>query len=342
MNKIIITKAGLLTTIQDRGRWGYQQYGISVAGAMDQFAMNVANLIVGNNKDAAVLECTYSGPEIEFCCDESICLTGADMDPKINGNPVQMWTSLLLRAGDKLTLKGAKNGLRSYIAFSRQLDVSLIMGSKSTYIRGKLGGLHGDKLSAGDEIGLGEKDPNYVGSYLSKEHIPNYKSHANLRVVMGPQDDCFTEEALWTFLNSTYCISTDADRMGYRLDGPTIQHIEGADIISDGIVMGSIQVPGNGLPIIMMSDRQTTGGYTKIATVITSDLSTLAQMGPGSTVEFSRVSVEESHSIYKGYMNKLTEIEAAIKSRRFELVKTRSFVLTFQEKIYNVEVNEIL
>lgn len=143
MNKIIINKAGLLTTIQDKGRWGYQEYGMSVAGAMDHFAMNVANLLLGNDSNEALLECTYSGPEIGFYCDETISITGADMCPKINGKTAPMWTCLYLKAGDKLQLTSAKSGIRSYIAFSRGLDVPLIMGSKSTFIRGKLGGLQG-------------------------------------------------------------------------------------------------------------------------------------------------------------------------------------------------------
>lgn len=342
MNKIIIDKAGLLTTIQDKGRWGFQQYGISVAGAMDHFAMTLANLLLGNDSNKALLECTYSGPEISFYCDEIISITGADMSPKINGKAVAMWTSLLVKAGDKLQLSGASSGLRSYIAFSRELLVPALMGSKSTFMRARLGGLGGNKLSKGDEIRLGEKEASSQGTYLPPKYIPSYNKDACLRVVMGPQDDYFTKEAISTFLTSSYQISPEADRMGYRLEGPRINHKDQVDIISDGIVFGSIQVPGSGAPIIMMSDRQTTGGYPKIATLITPDLSVLAQMGPGMRVNFKKVSLDEAHNLYKEHINKLAEIKEALDKRHFHLGKTKNYILSLKGKSYKVQVDEIL
>lgn len=342
MNKITINKAGLFTTIQDQGRWGYQQFGMTVAGAMDHFAMRVANLLVGNKQNEAVLECTFLGPEIEFNCDEIISITGANMNPKINGEPVLMWTSIMVKEGDILTFSGVVSGLRTYIAFSKGLDVPEIMGSKSTFIRGKLGGLDGRKLIDKDEIKLGEGYLKTTGSYLSKDLIPVYeKESVIIRVVMGPQDDYFTDEAIETFLNSIYKVTSEADRMGYRLEGPKINHKSGADIISDGIVFGSVQVPGHGSPIIMMGDRQTTGGYTKIATVITPDLSVLAQMGPGWSMRFKKVTVEESHEIYREYENRFKEIEEFIDTNKFKFYSTRNLNLTISGTSYNVKVNEI-
>lgn len=341
MNNITINKAGLFTTIQDLGRWGYQQFGMTVAGAMDQFAMRVANMLVGNDENEAVLECTFLGPEIKFDCEEIISITGANMNPKINGEPALMWTSIKVNPGDILTFTGVISGLRAYIAFSRGLDVPEIMGSKSTFIRGKLGGLEGRKLQDNDEINLRERPLKETGSYLSKDLIPVYEKDSVVRVIMGPQDDYFTDEAIETFLNSTYKVTSEADRMGYRLDGPKIEHKTGPDIISDGIVFGSIQVPGHGSPIIMMGDRQTTGGYTKIATVITPDLSLLAQMGPGWNVKFKKISVEESHALYKEYENRFKEIKTFIDNNKFKFYRTKNLNLNISGVAFHVKINEI-
>ncbi|MDY0235330.1 MAG: biotin-dependent carboxyltransferase family protein [Gudongella sp.] len=341
MNSIKILKGGLFTTIQDKGRWNYQRFGMSVAGAMDHFAMRIANMLVDNDEYSAVLETTFLGPEIEFCCDEIIAITGANMSPKINGEAIQMWTSILVEEGDKLSFSGAINGVRTYISFSRGLDVPEIMGSKSTFVRGNLGGLEGRKLTNGDEIPLGKRELSSKGSYLRDKDTPIYTKDNNIRVVLGPQDDHFTDEALETFLNSSFVITSEADRMGYRLDGPKIAHKTGADIISDGIVFGSIQVPGHGSPILMMADRATTGGYTKIATVITPDLSTLAQMGPGSSITFEKTSVYDSHKIYKEYQNKFEDIKKSIKENKFEFDKNLLFNLNMFGKGFSVTVREI-
>lgn len=341
MNRIKILKSGLFTTIQDKGRWNYQRFGMSVAGAMDHFAMRIANMLVDNDEYCAVLETTFLGPEIEFCCDEIIAIAGANMNPKINGQVVQMWTSILVKEGDKLTFAGALSGVRSYIAFSRGLDVPEIMGSKSTFVRGNLGGFEGRKLANGDIIPLGKRKLAQKGSYLSINKRPIYEKDNKIRVVLGPQDDHFTDEALDIFLNSSFTITSEADRMGYRLDGPKIFHKSSADIISDGIVFGSIQVPGHGSPILMMADRATTGGYTKIATVITPDLSSLAQMGPGSVITFEKISVTDSHKVYKEYENKFEDIKKSIKANKFEFDKNLMFNLNMFNKGFTVTVKEI-
>jgi biotin-dependent carboxylase-like uncharacterized protein len=341
MNRIRIIKPGLLTTVQDRGRWGYQQFGVTVAGSMDNYAFRVANLLVGNDESDAVLETTFMGPEIEFDCDEIISITGADMKPKLNGELIEMWTSIPVAKGDKLSFSSAANGLRGYIAFSQGINVPEVMGSKSTYLRGKVGGFEGRKLANEDELPLGEKDLSSTGSYVPKQYIPSYEKEYTLRVVLGPQDDYFTDEGIETFLNSSYKITSEADRMGYRLDGPKVTHKTGADIISDGIVLGSIQIPGGGLPIILMSDRGTTGGYTKIATVVTPDLNMLAQMGPGSSVNFKKVSVHEAHEIYKEYENSITELKKFIDNNKFEFNKNMMFSLNMFGKNFNITVREI-
>lgn len=342
MRSIEIIKPGLLTTIQDLGRWGYQRYGMSVAGAMDHFALRVGNLLVGNDENEAGLEVTMMGPEIKFNCDEVIAVTGADMQPMINGKLVPLWTSLHVKMDDVLSFKGIKSGLRSYISFSRGIDVPEIMNSKSTFTRGSVGGFEGRKLEAGDFIDLGNKVLPDSGSYLPLKLIPEYLDETEVRVVLGPQDDYFTEDAIKTFTDSVYKITSEADRMGYRLEGPKIVHADSADIISDGIVFGSVQVPGHGSPIIMMADRQTTGGYTKIATVITPDLSILAQMTPGNSISFKTVSIDEAQDAYEGYEAKIADIKGFIEDNRYEFRAIVDMRFNAGSSEFSVNIREII
>lgn len=341
MGNIKIIKPGLFTTIQDRGRWGYERHGIPVAGAMDDFSLRVANILVGNHQYQGALECTLLGPEIRFNCNEVISITGANMSPRIGGEPVPMWTSILVKDGSTLSLSNGSDGIRTYIGFSRGLDVPEIMGSKSTFTRGQLGGYKGRKLFSGDEIGLGHRDLSQWGSYLPSNFIPIYKEEENIRIILGPQDDYFTQDAIETFFNSRYTITSESDRMGYRLDGPQIVHKNGADIISDGIVFGSIQVPGHGSPIIMMADRATTGGYTKIATVINPDLPKLAQMVPGNSIYFNSISLGKAHEIYRDYERNFTEIKAILDNNKFQFNKIRKLNLKIKELTYTVDIREI-
>lgn len=341
MNKIKIIKGGFLTTIQDRGRWGFQKFGMPVAGAMDIFSMRLANLLVGSYEYSAVLESTLLGPEIEFLCNEIISITGADMNPKINGRPVLMWTSILVAKGDVLSFSGASSGLRTYIAFSRGLDVPDVNNSKSTYVKSGIGGYKGRKLLDGDIVSLENENIELIGRYIKSEYIPSMKKQAKIRVVMGPQDDYFPKESIKTFLNSTYKITMESDRMGYRLEGPEIKHKNSPDIISDGIVFGSIQVPGQGQPIILMADRQTAGGYTKIATVIFSDLPTLAQMGPGSSINFEKVEIKEAHKIYRNYEENIEKIKESISNNIFDFKDIKKLNIKINNKSFNVEVREI-
>lgn len=339
---IEIIKPGLFTTVQDLGRWGFQRFGMSVAGAMDHFALRVANLLVDANEDEAVLEITMMGPEIKFNCDEVIAVTGADMQPLLNGKPVPMWTSVHVKMDDILSFKGLKAGLRSYIGFSRGIDVPIIMNSKSTFTRGKIGGFEGRKLEAGDTIELGNRLLPDSGSYLPQKYSMEYKTENTIRVVLGPQNDYFTDEAIKVFSTSEYTITSEADRMGYRLEGPKIEHNESADIISDGIVFGSVQVPGHGSPILMMADRQTTGGYTKIATVITPDLSVLGQMVPGNKLKFEIIDIDEAQKIYIDSENKLKEIAEFIKDNRYELRAVQDMKFRMGENEFTVNVREII
>lgn len=333
MGVIKIIKPGLYTTIQDKGRTGFQRYGIPVAGAMDDFAFRIANILVGNDENEAVIEATFLGPCIQLDFDGFIAITGAYMDPKINETSVKMWRNLKVDKGDILEFSGATQGLRTYIAFGGSLGINEILNSKSTYVRGALGGFNGRKLLAEDEISIDvSKSKVEPGKYISPGFIPEYTKEVNVRVILGPQDDHFSPEVIETFLSSPYKITAEADRMGYRLEGPTLSHVKGPDIISDGIAMGSVQVPGHGFPIVMMADRQTTGGYTKMATVVTFDLPYLAQMGPGDVMHFQQVTIEEGQNLYAQYEQNIDNIKIRVKN---------SNIIQEDTKVYSVRMREL-
>ncbi|MBO4265764.1 MAG: biotin-dependent carboxyltransferase family protein [Lachnospiraceae bacterium] len=297
---IVFNKGGLFTTVQDYGRMGYQNLGFHVCGVMDRHAYWVANLLVDNTDREAVIEFTICGPTLYFTSDTVICITGGDYDPKINGEKIPMYQAVEVHKGDELEMGFCKTGTWGYIAFAGGLDVPVVMGSRSTDIKCKLGGYEGRPIRDGDEIDFLSNVKSLPLMKERKLETPEYGAEVvELRVTMGPQDDHFTQEGLGTFLDSEYTVTSQCDRMGYRLEGPVIEHNElGADIISDGIAKGAIQVPNSGQPIIMMSDRQTLGGYTKIANVISVDIPKLAQCKYPQKIRFSQVSVEEAQRIY--------------------------------------------
>lgn len=309
MSKIKVISPGLCTTIQDNGRIGFQQFGIPVSGVMDKYSFLVANYLVGNEGHEAVLEIPYLGPTLEFDFDVTISITGADLSPKLNNNDIEMWKSINIKKGDILSFKSIKSGSRSYIAFSAEIDVPEINNSKSTLLKSKLGGFEGRQLKKGDIINFKNVRVLNKENILDKKYIPTFNNENTIRVLLGPQDDYFTENGIKTFLESEYTITKNSDRMGMRLDGNTIEHKDKADIISDATVFGSIQVPGDGKPIILLADRQTTGGYTKIATVIHIDLPKLAQMSPGNKINFEKISLEEAQLEYKKFYDTLNAIK---------------------------------
>jgi len=293
MQLLELLQPGAMTTVQDLGRFGYQQYGVPSSGAMDSYAYRIGNLLVGNDEGAPSLEITLFGCRLRFLQDAAIAITGADLAPTLNGAPAPMWQTVSVNLGDTLAFPRLKSGCRAYLAVAGGIDVPRVMDSASTYIRAGIGGFHGRALRAGDILACNPQ-PSPRKVTLPLQYLPSYVNQLELRVTIGPQDDYFTSEGIHTFLNSTYTVSAQADRMGYRLEGPKIQHKGKADIISDGIPLGAVQVPGDGLPIILFADRQTTGGYTKIATVISADISSLAQARPGDTVTFRRVTNDEA------------------------------------------------
>lgn len=296
---IRILNGGFLTTVQDMGRYGSQETGMAVSGVMDTRAAALADILVGNDENEAVLEVTMMGPIMEFTEDELIAVTGGDLGAKVDGNPLPRYEAVLIKAGQTVSFGGMYGGSRAYMAFAGGLDVPVVMGSRSTNLKAKIGGIEGRKLGAGDEIGFRSPKTWLPNMAARKLPLPELSSREHtLRVVMGPQDDCFTEEGISTFLGSAYTISNEYDRMGCRMEGPVIAHKNGGDIITDGISFGAVQVPSHGNPIVMMADHQTTGGYTKIANVISVDLPVLAQCMPGMKIHFEKVTVDEAQALY--------------------------------------------
>ena len=288
---IEIINPGMLTTIQDKGRFGFQKSGIGQAGAMDQEAYSAANKLVGNMLNEAVLEMTMLGAALKFTDDALCALTGADMEAKLDGENVATYAAFYVKAGQKLTLGYAKNGMRSYLAVQGGIDVPKVLGSRSTDIKSGLGGYEGRALKKGDVLAVTEhEDLPPIYKTLPK---PDFPMDLEIRVILGPQDDYFTDKGIAAFLGAAYSVTPQSDRMGIRLDGAAVENKAGVDIVSDGITFGSVQIPASGTPIIMMADHQTAGGYAKIATVVSKDLAKLAQAQPGCKIHFKKTSLQE-------------------------------------------------
>ena len=293
-----IIRPGLMSTIQDLGRFGYQASGFAPTGACDSLSMKRANALVGNAPGEAVLEMMLLGITAKFHTACVIALTGADMTPKINGFSVENGTAIRVSAGDTLELSGTRGGMCCYLAVSGGFDVPVIMGSRSTGIRFALGGYNGRRLAAGDRLQLRAPVPDLPNFQCRRlTTMPVFSKHVVLRAIPGPQDAMFSESELKAFFSRPYSVTNATDRMGIRLEGEPLIPKKTSDIISDGTVFGAIQVPSGGQPIILMADRQTTGGYAKIATVITADLPRAAQMTPGCTVRFMRVTIDQAQDI---------------------------------------------
>ncbi len=295
---IEILRPGLVSSIQDLGRFGYQSSGFAPTGAFDSISMRRANALVGNDPGEAVIEMMLLGITAKFHTACVIALTGADMAPKLNGYAVENGAAIRVSAGDVLELSGTLGGMCCYLAVSGGFDIPLVMGSRSTGMRFGLGGFEGRKLAAGDVIKLRAPVPDLPNFQCRRlPTLPVFSKHVVLRAIPGPQDYMFPEEEVKAFFSRPYSVTNATDRMGIRLEGEPIVPKGKSDIISDGTVFGAIQVPTGGQPIILMADRQTTGGYAKIATVISADLPRAAQMTPGCTVRFMRVTVDQAQDI---------------------------------------------
>ena len=311
---IRVTNSGLLTTVQDLGRRGFQKYGVPVCGALDAVSMRIANILVGNPETFAGLEITAVAPSLVFDRDAVIALVGADFAPVIDGGEARAWESVRVPAGATVGFRPPADGVRAWLAVDGGIDVPPVMGSRATDLKGGFGGYEGRPLRDGDALPLGRpprpapSSPARLPAEISRQ--PTYGQSFDIRVVLGPQNDRFTDAGISSLLQSEYAVSPDADRTGYRLDGPAIEHAAGADIVSDGTALGSVQVPGTGTPIILLADRGTTGGYAKIATVISPDIGLLAQAMPGAKIRFSAVSVAEAREALLEQEAMLREIKS--------------------------------
>ena len=303
---LLTATPGLMTTVQDRGRHGYGRFGVPSGGALDEGALRWANLLVGNAPDAAALEITLLGPAFTIVGRQPLvlALTGADCGATLNGEAIAPWCSFRGTPGDTIALSGCQTGARAYLAVSGGIDVPLALGSRSTDLLSQLGGFAGRALQTGDRIPLSSPDELPPLCAVPQDRIPQYETAITLRVILGPQDDRIIPDSLATFLSASYTISNESNRMGARLLGPALTFradAPGADILSEGIATGAIQVPAQGQPIILLAGHQTTGGYAKVATVIGADLWRLGQAPPGSSVSFRTVTIEEAREALREF-----------------------------------------
>jgi len=315
MDTFLVLTPGPFMTVQDKGRFGYQQMGIPISGALDPFAFRVANMLVGNPAESAVLEITIVGPQLAVLREVDVALTGADMGFELNHDPVECWKTIRVKPGDVITIQQVKSGCRGYLAVSGGIDVPEVMESRSTYVSAKLGGYKGRPLKKGDIIQRGEGSLLDKPRYLSESWMPRYPEEVLLRAISGPQDDFF-DEGMETFFQSKFMFTAKADRMGNRLQGPTIE-LKGKmpkSIISEPTMPGGVQIPADGQPIILLAE-QTVGGYTKIATVISPDLSRIAQAIPGDTVRFEQVSLKTAHRLYHEELHRMQTLSEQLSSQ---------------------------
>ncbi|MFD2922398.1 biotin-dependent carboxyltransferase family protein [Halobacillus naozhouensis] len=333
-----IIKEGMLTSVQDLGRTSYQKYGVIVSGSMDSYAHRIANLLVGNEENAATLEATLLGPEIEFKQDSMIAICGGDLSPAINGQKVNTWRSIFVKEGSVLKFGKSRTGCRAYIAVAGGLDVPEVMDSQSTYLRAELGGYQGRALKSGDQLPMCEPNDNQkkimeaMRQQMDGDHFyetdwmpaadmtPPYSSQPVIQMLKGPQYALFNEQSQRNIFEESYSVSSQSDRMGYRLEGSPLSLTEPKELISEAVAFGSIQVPSDGNPIILMADRQTTGGYPKIGQIASVDLSLVSQLKPGDKMSFKEITLEEAQ-------------KALIKQEQSIQILKRSIILKSKEEL---------
>jgi antagonist of KipI len=311
-----ILSPGILTSIQDLGRYGYGRYGVAPSGALDSYALRIANLLVGNRPDEAGLEAMLLGPAIRALADIVVAVTGGNLQPRRNKQPIEMWRSHILKKDDILSFDSPLSGFRAYVAVGGGINVPPVMGSRSTNLSSGFGGLQGRTLKKNDILTSVTHSQHVKADTraFNAALIPVYPNNWSLRVIWGPQDDHFPDESRGFFLGATYKMSSDSDRTGIRLQGPVIRQKPDiqTSIISEGVIAGSVQIPGDGKPIIILGET-VTGGYRKIATIISADLPMLGQIKPGDTVRFTAVSLDEARQALAAVEEKVHKFEAMLK-----------------------------
>lgn len=330
---IRVIRPGMLTSVQDLGRAGYQKFGVSVGGAMDTFALRVANLLLGNEESEAALEITMCGASLLFEADATIAICGGDLSPKVDGHPVPQWRPVRVQRGSTLQFGEARRGCRAYLSVTGGLDVPCVLKSRSTYLRAGIGGFEGRSLRAGDVLKcrgntmpcgatlrgwpcLTEASPFVTLPWsVSPDLLPEYGSRPLIRAIRGRQFEWFTEESCSQMFSAEFEVTANSDRMGYRLAGPQLQQTESRELISEAVAAGTVQVPADGNAIILMADRATIGGYAKIAQVASIDLPVLAQTKPGDVLRFQEITVEEAQELYRSRENDIQRFQCGIRLR---------------------------
>jgi len=304
---LVAVSPGPYVTIQDTGRRGWRRFGIATAGAMDSAALIFANSLVGNPADTAGLEFAHVGGAWEVAAESCrIAVTGGDFALSVDGKKLPNWQSHLLRRGQRIMIGGAADAVWGYLGIAGGFDIPPSFGSLATHLRSKLGGLQGGLIKPGDELPLARAE---ALTAAERRVVPPGRATWPFRVVLGPQQDYFDPASIAAFLQTSYKVTHRADRMGTWLDGPRIAHARGFNVVSDGIVPGCIQVPGAGVPVVLLQDCQTHGGYPKLATLITADLARFAQLKPGAAVRFTSIGVDAAQAIAVKYHARLAAIE---------------------------------
>ncbi|WP_323847341.1 biotin-dependent carboxyltransferase family protein [Microbulbifer magnicolonia] len=304
-------KSGLQTSVQDLGRTGLMRYGISRGGAADSVAMTLANLLLGNPPENPALEVTLTGPSVEFQCDISIAIVGADFELQLNNHDVESNRVLQIKCGDTLSFGGLRSGARAYIAFSGQMELPLVLDGFSTYLLGEFGGLEGRAIRAGDTIHF-RRIRRVRPLCLEEKFRLKYTGHPRLRVVAGAEEPYFSDEAQRAFYRQAFRVSAQSNRMGIRLSGDALGVKEMPQLVSSGLCPGTIQVPPSGQPIVSFVEGQTIGGYPRIAHVISADQHMLGQLKPNDRASFSKVSLRQAREILAGKVRLMDQLQAAL------------------------------
>jgi len=286
-----VLRPGLFTTVQDLGRWGWQSRGVSVAGPMDVFAHRRANALVGNPREAATFEVTLAGPELEFEDARFVAVCGASFALTVDGRDVPVEALFQVAGAGRLAFGTRHRGARAYVAIDGGVDTTPVLGSRATHAPSSMGGFNGRALAAGDRVPLG---PAARRAARTQPHLTPPAGDAVVRVLSGPQDDYFVGDVFEALASAPYTVGVQSNRIGFRLEGPSLLHTRRPDIISDPAPIGSVQVPASGQPIVLMADRQTTGGYPKLATVISADVGVMGQLAPGDAVRLRRCTLQEA------------------------------------------------
>lgn len=307
-----VVDVGGLVTIQDAGRMGWRKFGVPASGPMDSFAFQAANALAGNPPSSALLEIGLGDATFQAREDCIIAVAGTGYQLSIYAWDFPLWGSFFMRAGWTVHLSKTEDGMWAYLAVAGGIQTQPVLGSRSTYLRGALGGWEGRQLQAGDTLQTGSLPRlpyELSGRTLPEEARPDYRSHPVIDIVMGPQAESFSDQEIAAFLSSEYSVSRASDRMGYRLDGPALTQRPRSELISEGMLAGAIQIPPGGQPIVMMADCPTTGGYPKIGTVIRADLPVLAQCMPQKgSIRFREATVEKAQQKYRELLSRLDRI----------------------------------